>query len=165
MTTPSKGLNVSKEFLRESVNRAIKVPQGLTLSKYKEMSSLIRQDLARINQQYGLNLDMSQVQIATQGSRATRTARATSDIDIAIRVSPEDFDRVIKQLFKNPNHGSSREPTMLHAIKTGKVQRGEIGMSILGRKLEKDLLNGMKVDISIIRQGSSFDRGPYLPLK
>lgn len=161
----AKVLNISKDFLQESINRAAKVPQGLSPSKYREMSSLIRQDLARINQKYGLNLDMSQVQIATHGSRASRTASISSDIDIAIRVSPEEFDRAIKQLFRNPNPGSARERTMLHAINTGKIQRGEIGMRALGRRLKKELLDGMSVDISIIRQGGSFDRGPYLPLK
>lgn len=52
---------------------------------------------------------------------------------------------------------------MLKAIETGKIQRGEIHMSTLGRKLEE--LLGFDVDLSIIRQQGPFDKGPFLPLK
>ncbi|MEZ0371715.1 MAG: hypothetical protein ACAI44_21665 [Candidatus Sericytochromatia bacterium] len=159
----AKGLKVSREFLRESLNTALKVPQGLTLSKYKQMSALLRQDLVRINQKFGLNLNLSDVKLMTHGSRAARTASATSDIDVAIRVSPEEFERAVRKLFNNPNPGSAKERTMLHAIRTGKIQRGEIDMRNLGKELASKL--GFDVDISIIRIGGPFDRGPYLPLK
>ena len=52
---------------------------------------------------------------------------------------------------------------MLHALATGKIQRGELGLSGLGRTLEKEL--GYKVDISVIMEGGKFDKGPWIPLK
>ena len=63
---------------------------------------------------------------------------------------------------------------MQRAISTGKIQRGEIGMSKVGKDLE--MLLGLKripgpptlegnqgVDISIIKIGGTFDKGPYTP--
>jgi len=51
---------------------------------------------------------------------------------------------------------------MLHALKTGKIQAGELGLGPLRRSLQGDL--GMKVDISVVRVGGPFDTGPYIPL-
>ena len=38
-----------------------------------------------------------------QGSRASGTAKLTSDIDIVIRVTPEKFDELIQSSFNSPN--------------------------------------------------------------
>ncbi|KAF6574688.1 nucleotidyltransferase domain-containing protein [Paenibacillus sp. EKM212P] len=57
--------------------------------------------------------------IVVQGSRAEGTAKPTSDIDIAVRVSAEKFDDLIQNSFskvKPSNPGSAKEKTMLHAI-------------------------------------------------
>jgi hypothetical protein len=52
---------------------------------------------------------------------------------------------------------------MQHARQSGKIQAGEAGLRTLRNSLEVEL--GMAVDLSIIRMGGPFDRGPYLPLK
>ncbi|EAC8500842.1 nucleotidyltransferase domain-containing protein [Listeria monocytogenes] len=44
-----------------------------------------------------------------QGSRAGGTAKATSDIDIGVRVSQQQFDDLIKKSFGTPNPGSTKE--------------------------------------------------------
>ncbi|QTH45381.1 nucleotidyltransferase domain-containing protein [Cohnella sp. LGH] len=124
------------------------VPQGLTSEQFGNASTLIRQRVGSISDD-----------IYVQGSRAGGTARVDSDIDIAVRVSPEEFNTLITQRFKTPNPGSSKERTMLHAIDTGKIQAG---LSSLRIQLEKEL--GMKVDISIIKAGGSFNNGPSIPL-
>lgn len=51
---------------------------------------------------------------------------------------------------------------MLHALRTGKIQAGELGLGSLRRSVAQDL--GMKVDISLVRSGGPFDTGPYIPL-
>lgn len=63
--------------------------------------------------------------IVIQSSRATGTAAVSSDIDIAIRISSEKFNELIKLYYKSPNPGSSAEKTMLHSIKNGIIHSGE----------------------------------------
>jgi len=53
---------------------------------------------------------------------------------------------------------------MLHAIETGKIQRGELRLSSLGKQLSADTAIE-KVDISVIKVGGTFDNGPWIPLR
>ncbi len=131
----------------------LKVPQGMTETQFAEFSQIIRESKAA---QYGTD-------IRVHGSRAMGTATKTSDIDIAIRVPKEKFDAIIKEAFTRAKPGNAAERTMNHAIKTGKIQRGEIKLSSLGDKLKSQF--GFKVDISVIKQGGVFDQGPWIPLK
>ena len=92
--------------------------------------------------------------IVVQGSRAKGTAKTTSDIDFAIRVSPEKLDELIKDSFskvKPPNSGFAKEKTMMHAIETGKIQSGEAKLGKFREQLQQEL--GKDVDISIIKMG------------
>jgi Nucleotidyltransferase domain. len=127
------------------------IPQGLTSEQFSNASSMIRQKVGSISDD-----------IVVQGSRANGTARADSDIDFAVRVSPEKFDELITQRFGTPNPGSSKERTMQHAIETGKIQSGEAGLRSLRKELQEAL--GMEVDISIIKTGEPFDSGTQMPL-
>jgi len=138
-------------FVDDAV-RALSAPQGLSKGQFSKMSSMIRGGAGKFGDD-----------IVVQGSRAKGTARATSDIDIGIRVAGDKFDDIIKSRFGTPNAGSAKERTMLHAIKTGKIQRGELGLSKLGKQVESEI--GMKVDLSVIRKGGAFDNGPFIPLK
>ena len=105
------------------------IPQGLTSEQFSNASKLIRQKVGDISDD-----------IVVQGSRAGVTAKATSDIDFAIRVSPEQFDDLVKQKFGTPNVGSAKERTMLNAIKTGKIQSGEAGLRGLRKQLQEMVL-------------------------
>lgn len=89
------------------------IPQGVTSEQFNNASSIIRQKVGSISDD-----------IVVQGSRANGTARPDSDIDFAVRVSPEKFDELITQRFGTPNPGSAKERTMQHAIETGKIQSG-----------------------------------------
>ena len=101
--------------------------------------------------------------VIVQGSRAGHSARPTSDIDFGVRVDPDKFEDLVRQRFGNPNPGSAKERTMLHALETGKIQAGEAGLRGLRRGLETDL--GKEVDLSIIRRGGPFDNEPWLPVQ
>ncbi len=101
--------------------------------------------------------------VQVHGSRADGTAQADSDLDIAIRVTAERFEEILSNRFGTPNPGSAKAKTMQHARETGKIQAGEAGLRALRKELEADL--PMEVDISIIRTGGLFDKGPYVPLK
>ena len=135
--------------------QALKIPQGLTKEQFEKVSAMIREKVGHLSDD-----------IVVQGSRAKGTAKPTSDIDFAIRVSPEKFDELRKDSFskvKPPNPGSAKEKTMLHAIETGKIQSGEAKLSKFREQLQQEL--GMDVDISIIKIGGPFDNPPFTPIK
>ena len=125
------------------------LPQGISQEQFSNASKLLRDRVGDISND-----------IVVQGSRAKGTAKPTSDIDIALRVSGDKFDSLINQYFKTPNPGSAKERTMLHAIETGKIQAGEAKLSGLRKELQEIL--GMEVDISIIKQGGAFDNPPFI---
>ena len=134
----------------------LKVPQGLTQKQFNGLSQLIRDKVGHISQD-----------IFVQGSRAKGTAKAVSDIDIGIRVSAEKFDKLIKTCFGKPNSATCRENTMLHAIKVGKIRSSDIklkkcGINLSKFKKESKKLLDMKIDISIVKKSSIFDRGPFV---
>ena len=131
---------------------AKKLPQGISYEKFSNLSQKLRTRVGNISSD-----------ILIQGSRAKGTAKPNSDLDIAIRVTPEDFNDLISKYFGKPNAGSAKERTMLHAIQTGKIQSGEAKLSSFRKELEKDL--GMDVDISIIKQGGKFDNPPYIKVQ
>lgn len=131
-----------------AVNR---LPQGLSASQFDDAAELLRGGAGHISDD-----------IVVQGSRASGTARATSDIDFAVRVSPEQFNQMIAQRFGTAKLGTAKGRTMRHAIETGKIQAGEAGLGGLRRQLQNQL--GMDVDLSIIQRGGAFDNGVTLPL-
>ena len=128
------------------------LPQDISEETFNRGSQLIRERVGDISDD-----------IVVQGSRASGTAKPTSDIDIAIRVTPEKFDELIQNSFNSPNPGSTKERTMLHAIETGKIQAGEAGLRGLRKELEQ--IFGMEVDISIIKENGAFDNPPFIPIK
>ncbi|GAA1440453.1 nucleotidyltransferase domain-containing protein [Nocardiopsis tropica] len=124
-------------------------PQGISQEDFDEGTALILDSVGDISND-----------IVVQGSRAAGTARPDSDIDLAVRVNEEDFYRIIEERFNQPNPGSAKERTMLHAMKTGKIQSGEAGFKPLRIQLEK--VFKMKVDISFILKRGPFDNPPFI---
>ncbi|MGF6191292.1 RHS repeat-associated core domain-containing protein [Serratia sp. 2723] len=135
-----------------------KLPQDLSQEQFKNLSLLAQQR----SQELGLGDD-----IFVQGSRASHTARADSDIDLGIRVSPNVFDDFLlnqSKLGGTINPGTAKERSILYSIDQGIIKRGEARLSAVGEQITEDVLNGMKVDFSVIRAGSSFDSGYQIPL-
>lgn len=93
------------------------IPQGLTGAQFDEVTALLHSKTAHIGGD-----------IIVQGSRAVGTEKPTSDIDFGIRVSQQVFDALIQARFGNPTPGTAKERTMQHAIETGKIQTGEVGL-------------------------------------
>jgi RHS repeat-associated protein len=134
------------------VKAAMSIPQGITAEEFKNASVFLREEVGEISND-----------IVVQGSRASHTAKPTSDIDIAIKVDSKKFDELISEAFGSPNPGSARYKTMEHAIKSGKITTGDAGLRGVKKKLA-EMLN-MKVDLSIIKKGGAFDNGVQLPIK
>jgi len=103
-------------------------------------------------------------ELLAQGSRASGASLPTSDLDIAIRVSPEQFQSIWERSFAKVNPGSANERTALHAAETGKIQAGELKPKLSSlRGQAAETMGVPKVDISVIRAGGPFDKGPYIP--
>lgn len=129
------------------------VPQGLTAEQYAQAAQALRTGIAT-------NVGDNYVDLVVQGSRAAGTARPDSDIDLAVRVTPQAFDQLIKTRFGTPNPGSAKEGTMEWAMLTGKIQAGEMGWSGLRKAIARQL--GMNVDLSVIEVGGEFDNPPFV---
>lgn len=128
------------------------LPEGVSAGQLDDAARRIRAEVSELGDD-----------IIVQGSRAGHSARPTSDIDFGVRVDPDKFEDLVRQRFGNPNPGSAKERTMLHALETGKIQAGEAGLRGLRRGLQNDL--GKEVDLSIIRRGGPFDNEPWLPVQ
>jgi predicted nucleotidyltransferase len=126
-------------------------PQGLTEAQLVGAANLIYSETSYIGGE-----------VLVQGSRAAGTATTTSDIDFAIRVSPDQFNALVEASFGSPNPGSAKFRTMQHAIVTGKIQAGEAGLRSTRRRLEAML--GIEVDLTVIRHSGPFDNPPYIPV-
>jgi RHS repeat-associated protein len=144
--------NVILPVVGAEINAAKLRPQGVNAKDFDAMSKYLRSSVGEISND-----------IVVQGSRAAGTATAASDIDIAIKVTPEQFDELISKSFGKPNVNSAKWKTMQHAIKTGKITTGDAGLRNVKNGL-KELLD-MKVDVSIIKKGGLFDNGAQLPIK
>ena len=129
------------------------VPQGLTAEQYAQAAQALRAGIAN-------NVGTNYVDLVVQGSRAAGTARPDSDIDFAVRVTPQVFDQLVRTRFGTPNPGSAKERTMEWAMLTGKIQAGEMGWSGLGKAIARQL--GMSVDLSVIEVGGEFDNPPFV---
>ncbi|KKD39169.1 S8 family serine peptidase [Limnoraphis robusta] len=129
-----------------------KVPQGLTQAQYSSISAKLRQKASYLSDD-----------IRIHGSRAAGTANPDSDIDIAVRMSPEQYNQFVEERFKTPNPGSAKEASKEYAFSEGKIAAGEAGLRQLRNELEQEL--GMKVDLSVIKIGGNFDDGPWIALE
>ena len=116
------------------------VPQGLSPATFDRMSATVRRTAAEM----GLGDD-----IYVMGSRAGGTATATSDIDIAIRVSPAQFDMLIERAFARARGSALNTRAM--AIERRRIHTGEAGLRGLRRQIEIE--TGFDVQISVIRAG------------
>jgi hypothetical protein len=106
------------------------------------------------------------VKIAVQGSSASGMVNSESDLDIAVRVTPEQFSELIQKRWqKLPNPGSQNANTREHAIKVGKITARDVRprLSCLRDAISEEL--GMKVYLSVIEIGGDFDNGPFVDVR
>ena len=144
--------NVTSPF--GPIRPGLEIPQGLSGAQFDRISGRVRAAADSM----GLGDD-----IFVMGSRAGGTAKAGSDLDIGIRVTQAQFDELIASSFGNAKN--ARAATMEIAIRDGRIQAGEAGLSRIGRLVAKDLsFPTSKVQISVIRARGAFDNGPQSAL-
>lgn len=116
---------------------------------------------------------------AIQGSAVYRPS--PRDIDVALLVRPEQFDRLIEQSFANQvtrvrargidplrmkmsDATTAAERTLANAVIKGIIKRDDVvpRLSAVRRLLE--IVAGIDVDLSIVRRGGEFDHGPYVSI-
>ena len=140
-------------------------PQGMNEEQFQELSVRIRSLFKEVEERTGQLGD----DIFVHGSRASQTAAPDSDLDIGIRVSEVRFAELIELRFERVTVGSDRWDTLQTARERGRLHSGEAGVSGVRRemiRLIKDvmILGFATVQISVIREGGMFDRGPFVPL-
>ncbi|WP_254711985.1 RHS repeat-associated core domain-containing protein [Streptomyces sp. TRM64462] len=137
-------------------NQARGIPEGFTAAQMEKIRQVFKGRLA------------IESNIVVQGSRVTGNIHSKSDVDIAVRVTPETFDALIAKRWPNPpNPGSSNASTRAHAIEVGKLTAGDVRprLSPFRGEVEKILGDTVDhVDVSVIRMGGPFDRGPFIDI-
>jgi hypothetical protein len=145
-----------------AVDRLKTTPQGLTDGQFDNLARTVR----GVASERGLGSD-----IVVQGSRAARTARPMSDIDVGIRVSPQEFDRILNSKEQSrlsaPNPNSSLEKTRAGAVERGLIQAGEARLSTTAKAIGQGILPAQpdvkkRVDLSIVRRAGPFDSSPTM---
>jgi uncharacterized protein YukE len=132
--------------VRGRVFRTVRnLPEGISADQLAAVATRIRAG-AR-----GLTGD-----VVVQGSRAGHSARRGSDLDVGLRVSPEHYDRLLREAF---GPGSTREAAV-NAVARGRIFARHAGLGELRRGLEVEL--DRKVDLAIIKRGGMFDNEPWL---
>ena len=132
------------------------VPQGLTKEQFLATSQRLRE----LTSFLGDDLQIT-------GSRAVGAAtRPHSDLDVMIRVSPERFDEILRTYVDPPPPGSNAERRFMHAVNTGKLDQRVLHIPGLGEAQNSlGSLSGLrKVNIAVIKIGSKFDHGPWIPV-
>ncbi|WP_461712273.1 RHS repeat-associated core domain-containing protein [Streptomyces sp. DSM 41013] len=141
---------------RASWVRVTGVPEGLNLSQ-----------LASIRKAFDKDLGFP-AEVSIQGSRASGNTGGRSDVDIAVRVSPETFDALVAKRWPSVNPGSSKARTRDHSIATGKITAGDARPKLSGirEQIAKTIGDDIDhVDVSIIKVGGPFDEGPFVQVK
>jgi nickel-dependent lactate racemase len=101
--------------------------------------------------------------VVVQGSRAKYTVHHRSDIDIGLRVTPEEFARIHKERFSVNVTTAKEKDAVVNSMAKGIVHANRAGMKLLREDLA-EVFGLEKVDISVIRRGGEFDREPWLRL-
>jgi hypothetical protein len=138
-------------------------PQNVSEAQFQALSATLTEKFA------GIDGD-----ILIQGSRAGYFAHAprgggpASDIDIMVRVDPQEFDRILAESYsKTPNPGSSRERSLQYSQQQRIIKAGEVklydwaGQLSLSKWRDQVLVPTVNrpIDLSIVERGSPFDLG------
>ncbi|MEV1070014.1 RHS repeat-associated core domain-containing protein, partial [Streptomyces sp. NPDC050263] len=137
-------------------NQLVRLPEGLTRSQFSEIGGAFRKEL---------NIDAD---VVVQGSRVTGNVTGASDLDIAVRVTPESFDSLVAKRWPNVKPGSAQERTRDWAIDTGKITAGDARPKLSGLRSRVQAILGDNVhhvDVSIIKMGGAFDNGPFIGIR
>lgn len=96
-------------------------------------------------------------EVIIQGSSLRKAGAA--DIDIDIRVTGEELERIVKAKFGNANPGSAKEKTMIHALESGKIKLSQAGHKQARNEIAE---LGVEFDISFVSKDGAFALEPSM---
>lgn len=134
-------------------NQLTGLPVGVTRSQMADIASTVRSELK------------IEANVVVQGSRVTGNTTGASDLDIAVRVTPEVFAAMAAQRWNGVTPGTARAKTGAWALETGKITAGDAIPKLSGMraKIQRTLGDEVDhVDVSIIKIGGPFDNGPFI---
>ncbi|MEO7730521.1 MAG: DUF4157 domain-containing protein [Kofleriaceae bacterium] len=116
---------------------------------------------------------------AIQGSAVYRPT--PGDVDVALLVSQQQFDKLIEQSFAKEvakvrargidplrmtmsEATTAAEKTLANAVETGIIKRNKVVPRLSDVRDTLETVSGMSVDLSVVKRGGQFDRGPYFPI-
>jgi Domain of unknown function (DUF4157) len=116
---------------------------------------------------------------AIQGSAVYRPT--PGDVDVALLVTEQQFDKLIEQSFAKEvakvrargidplrmtmsEATTAAEKTLANAVETGIIKRDKVVPRLSDVRDKLEAVSGMGVDLSVVRRGGKFDRGPYFPI-
>ncbi|MCX5613494.1 hypothetical protein OHB39_39300 [Streptomyces sp. NBC_00047] len=137
-------------------NQLTGLPVGVTKSQMAEISGVLKSELK------------VEATVAVQGSRVTGNMTGASDLDIAVRVTPEVFNAMAAQRWSGVTPGTARARTGAWAVETGKITAGDAIPRLSGARDKIQGILGSEVDhvdVSIIRIGGPFDNGPFIHVR
>jgi uncharacterized Zn-binding protein involved in type VI secretion/predicted nucleotidyltransferase len=143
--------------IRLAPKAELDIPQGFSKQQFAKFKRSVRQ----VAKEAGL----PEGELVVQGSRAKGTAKSGSDIDIALRVEEGKFFDFAQQRIGSVRPGTKLHKTLLKAARKGKLSKFDISPEfnqILGRGLESK--SPYQIDFSIIKKGSTYDTGPFIPI-
>jgi hypothetical protein len=137
-------------------------PQGMTSERFLEVSIRLRERLRQEAERTGQFGD----DLFVHGSRAQGTAAPDADLDMGIRVSVEQFQRLVRDRLARVRPAGDKWATLQEAIR----HAGEAGISGIRKEIQKLINEELRlgflkgVQITVIREGGPFDQGPFIPL-
>ncbi|GAA4602551.1 putative nucleotidyltransferase [Actinoplanes octamycinicus] len=152
---------IARDLVQGAVEAAAKnvrqVPQGLTDRQFNKLARGARQ----LRRQAGL----PDGDLVVQGSRARGTARAGSDLDVALRVDEQTFFDLSEQMLSRARLGTKLRERMLRRIrKNGQLSSFDLGHDF--QNLRHTLLDPESpydVQFSVLQIGGKLDTGPFIP--
>ena len=162
------GVRVTREAIertgREGIERGLRaarllrrIPQGFTERQFRRFARGAR----RLHRQARLPSG----ELVVQGSRARGAARASSDIDVALRIDENTFFELAQQALARARPGTRLRETMLRRVRRGQLSSFDLGQEFQALRREfLDSTSHVPVQFSVIKRGGSFDTGPFIPL-
>ncbi|BBH70840.1 hypothetical protein ACTI_75250 [Actinoplanes sp. OR16] len=152
---PAAGIRATRA-VRTAAVRA--TPQGFTDRQFRRFAHGAR----RLQREAGLPAG----DLVVHGSRVRGTARAKSDIDVALRVDDRTFFELAEKALARTYPGTRLRNTMMKRINgNGQLSSFDLGPEF--KRLRLDLLDPHSpqvVQFSVLRIGGKLDTGPFRPL-
>jgi hypothetical protein len=161
LSTSTKRLILGcKSICKVNVNeilKVLKVPQGLSIRQWRKFRRAARK-VAR-------EAKLPSGELAVHGSRAKGISKVGKDIDVILRVDEKAFFEFTQARIASVRQGTKLHKTLLKAARKGKLSRFDISPEF--NKILRKYLHPTvpyDIDFSIIKIGSKFDTGPFIPI-